>query len=143
MVVCVTYCNATMRNTQKPRKPLSQLEHLVMQFLWARETATADEVREALAPQRELKDSTIRTVLRRLEEKGYVRHRTDGRTFLYRGLTRPENVAVSAVRQIIDRFCGGSVEALLTGMVRNEVVDASELAELARRLECPKQQKEE
>jgi BlaI family penicillinase repressor len=114
--------------------PLSQLEHLVMGFLWSRDTATAEQVREALAPRRALKDSTVRTILRRLEAKGYVRHTAAGRTFLYRGLERPENVAVSAVRQIIDRFCGGSVEALLTGMVRNEVLDASELADLARKL---------
>jgi predicted transcriptional regulator len=130
-----------MRNTSRSRKPLSELEHLVMQFLWSREEATAEEVREALARRRELKDSTVRTILRRLEEKGYARHKAEGRTYVYRGIEPPENVAVRAVRQIIDRFCGGSVEALLTGMVRNEVMNARELAELARRLESPKQEK--
>jgi predicted transcriptional regulator len=53
---------------------------------------------------------------------------------VYSGLERPQNVAVRAVRQIIDRFCGGSVEELLVGMVENEIVDQRELQELARRI---------
>jgi predicted transcriptional regulator len=123
-----------MFNTAKSRKPLSELEHLVMEFLWSRESATADEIREALLARRALKDSTVRTILRRLEQKGYVSHRVEGRTYVYRGLERPQNVAVRAVRQIIDRFCGGSVEELLVGMVENEIVDQQELQELARRI---------
>ncbi len=115
-------------------KPLSTLEHLVMDFLWDHGDATADDVREALHRRRPMKDSTVRTILRRLEAKGYVRHRVDGRTFVYSGTRAPENVAVSAVRQIIDRFCGGSVEQLLVGMVDQEVVDKDELRELAQRI---------
>jgi predicted transcriptional regulator len=105
-----------------------------MEFLWSRESATADEVREALRARRALKDSTVRTILRRLEQKGYVNHQVEGRTYVYRGLERPQNVAVRAVRQIIDKFCGGSVEELLVGMVENEVLDRRELQELARRI---------
>ena len=66
-----------------------------------------------------MKDATVRTILRRLEEKGYVTHRVEGRTYIYRGLERPEKAAVSAIRQLLDRFCGGSVEQLLVGMVRS------------------------
>ncbi len=105
-----------------------------MDFLWDHGDATADDVREALHRRRPMKDSTVRTILRRLEAKGYVRHRVDGRTFVYSGTRAPENVAVSAVRQIIDRFCGGSVEQLLVGMVDQEVVDKDELRELAQRI---------
>jgi BlaI family transcriptional regulator, penicillinase repressor len=123
-----------MFNTQQPRKALSELEHLVMEFLWSQESATADDVREALGSSRVLKDSTVRTVLRRLESKGYAAHRVEGRTFLYRGLERPQNVAVRAVRQIIDKFCGGSVEELLVGMVENELLDRQELQELAKKI---------
>lgn len=130
-----------MFNTPHPRKGLSELEHLVMEFLWSRESATADDVRSALGANRVLKDSTVRTVLRRLESKGYVSHRTVGRTFLYRGLERPQNVAVRAVRQIIDRFCGGSVEELLVGMVENEILDRQELQELAKKIGRLKAQK--
>ncbi len=66
-----------------------------------------------------MKESTIRTVLRRLEEKGYVTHEVDGRTFIYRAAELRQNVAVRAVKNIIDRFCGGSAEELVIGMVDN------------------------
>lgn len=124
-----------MRNQSKQdRKALSDLEHIVMTFLWPHGAATADQVREALAPNRPLKDATVRTVLRRLEEKGYVTHRTEGRTFVYEGTERPNNIAAGAVRQIIERLCGGSVEQLLVGMVEHEVIDRRELENLARKI---------
>jgi BlaI family penicillinase repressor len=116
------------------RKPLSGLEHLVMEVVWARSACTSEEVRTALAERHPMKESTARTMLKRLEEKGYVRHRVDGRTNVYSGVEPPRNVAARAVRQIIDRFCGGSVEELLVGMVANQVVDERELERLAQRI---------
>ena len=130
-----------MSTTKSPRKPLSELEHLVMNVIWKRSSATSEDVREALAARHPMKESTARTVLKRLEDKGYLAHRVEGRTNVYRGLTAPQNVAVRAVRQIIDRFCGGSIEQLLVGMVNDEVLDEQELQRLARkiaRLRTPK-----
>lgn len=105
-----------------------------MEILWKDGPATAEQIREALAPRQVLKDSTVRTVLRRLQEKGYVHHRIEGKAFVYSGVEKPRNVAVRAVRQILDRFCDGSLEQLLVGMVENEVVDRAELQRLARKL---------
>lgn len=105
-----------------------------MNYLWSRGAATADDVREGLAGKRPMKDSTVRTILRRLEDKGYLKHSVEGRTYLYRVVEGPQNVAVRAVRQIIDRFCGGSVEQLLAGMVENDVIDPRELERLAKRI---------
>ena len=116
------------------RKSLSNLEHLVMDVLWERGPVTAEDVRVALAKRHFMKESTARTVLRRLEDKGYVRHRVDGRTNVYMGIEQPANVAAKAVRQIIDRLCDGSVEQLLVGMVDNEVIDKRDLANLARKI---------
>ena len=73
-------------------------------------------------------------MLKRLEEKGYVIHTVDGRTNVYSGADAPHSVAAGAIRQIIARFCGGSVEQLLVGMVNNEVVDERELQRLAQRI---------
>jgi predicted transcriptional regulator len=123
-----------MFSTKKSRKALSELEHVVMDYLWAHGPASAEQVREALAASRPMKDSTVRTVLRRLEEKGYLTHRAEGRTYIYTGIEPPQDVAASAVRQIIDRFCGGSVEQLLVGLVNNDVVDERELQRLAQRI---------
>ena len=125
-----------MRNSSEPsrRKPLSELEALAMRFLWSNGPATADQLRTGVAPQHPMKDATVRTVLRRLEEKGYVSHRVEGRTFIYSGVERPENVAAGAIRQLLDIFCGGSVEQLLIGMVDHEVITTHELTELARKI---------
>ena len=105
-----------------------------MDILWKNGASTADQVREALAPKHELKDSTVRTILSRLREKGYVRHKVEGKAFVYSVVEKPRNVAVRAVRQILDRFCEGSLEELLIGLVENEVVDAAELQVLAKKI---------
>ncbi len=119
---------------KKHRKPLSALENLVMSVVWERGSATGEEVRAALADRHPMKESTARTVLTRLEEKGYLRRRVDGRTNVYSGIDAPQQVAAGAVRQIIDRLCGGSVEQLLIGMVDDEVLTERELQRLARKI---------
>ena len=115
-------------------KPLSELEHLVMEVLWARAGATAEEVRMALFERHPMKESTTRTILKRLEEKGYVRRAMEDRVNVYTGLVAPQRVAATAVRQIVDRFCGGSLERLLLGMVSSEVIGEEELQRLAERI---------
>jgi len=116
------------------RKRLSDLEHLIMDVIWHKTACTSEDVRAALAERHPMKESTARTMLKRLEEKGYVRHRVEGRTNVYSGIDAPQSVAAKAVRQIIDRFCGGSVEQLLVGMVNDDVVDERELERLAQRI---------
>jgi BlaI family penicillinase repressor len=111
---------------------LGELERSVLSIVWQRAEITADQVREELG--RPLKESTIRTVLRRLEEKGYLEHSTDSRTFVYRPAQTRQRVAGRAVKRIVDWFCEGSVEALLVGMVDSKVLDRAELQRLADRI---------
>ena len=113
---------------------MGEVEQQVMDYVWTHGPSTAESCREALAPTRPMKDSTIRTVLRRLEEKGYLTHQTEGRTFIYRASDARQNVAVRAVKGIIDRFCGGSAEQLLLGMVDNAVLSRKQLERLARKI---------
>jgi BlaI family transcriptional regulator, penicillinase repressor len=128
-------------NTQSGHDPaeLGELERDILSIVWRMGAVTAEQVREEL--DRPLKDSTVRTVLRRLEEKGYVKHAVEGRTFIYSAAEPAQNVAVRAVKHIIDRFCGGSVEQLMIGMVDNEVIDRKELDRLARKIAARKEGK--
>ena len=126
-------------NTHPDRNPashdpadLGELERSILSIVWSKGALTAEQVREELA--RPLKDSTIRTVLRRLEEKGYVAHSVENRTFLYRPAESRQKVAGRAVKRIVDWFCEGSVEALLVGMVDSRVLDRAELQRLADRI---------
>lgn len=121
------------------RPPISDLERDLMNIIWRCGKATAAEVQKLLAGERPLKDSTIRTVLMRLEEKGYVRHELEGRTFVYSCLEPPGSIAARAVKQIVDRFCHGSLESLLVGMVNDELVDPDELQEIVSRLSQARQ----
>jgi BlaI family transcriptional regulator, penicillinase repressor len=124
-----------MTNTKMARlKTMGEVEQAVMDYIWSHGPVTAEGCREALASTRPMKDSTIRTVLRRLEEKGFLAHEIDGRTFIYRASDARENVAVRAVKGIIDRFCGGSAEQLVLGMVDNAVLDRKQLERLARKI---------
>ena len=121
--------------THKNARPrLSVLENAVMQVVWERQRLTSDEVRYALRPAQDLKDSTVRTILRRLEDKGYVEHDVDGRTYVYRPRVEPQSVATQQVRTIVDRFCRGSVENLLVGMVDDDLISSDKLRELAERI---------
>jgi BlaI family transcriptional regulator, penicillinase repressor len=124
-----------MTNTQSPRpKNIGEVEQMVMDYVWSNGPVSAEACREALAARRPMKESTIRTVLRRLEQKGYVAHEVSGRTFIYRAAELRQNVAVRAVKNIIDRFCGGSAEELVIGMVDNAVLDRKQLERLARKI---------
>ena len=108
---------------------LGDLEREVMQLIWADGPLTAETVRERLA--RRLKESTVRTVLRRLEEKGYVEHTVEGRTYVYQATQPRGKVAAKAVKRIVDWFCNGSVEEVLVGMVDSAMLDQRQLRRIA------------
>ena len=116
-----------MRSKSMP--DLGNLEREVMQLIWANGRLTAEFVRERLA--RRLKESTVRTVLRRLEEKGYVHHAVDGRTYVYQATHPRGKVAARSVQRIVDLFCNGSVEEVLVGMVDSAMLDQRQLRTLA------------
>jgi BlaI family penicillinase repressor len=136
LAACATICNVTpidlqtsenMRSESLP--DLGDLEREVMQLIWANGSLTAEFVRERLA--RRLKESTVRTVLRRLEEKGYVNHAVEGRTYVYQATHPRGKVAAKAVQRIVDLFCNGSVEEVLVGMVDSAMLDQRQLRTLA------------
>jgi BlaI family transcriptional regulator, penicillinase repressor len=118
---------------------LGELEQAVMQLIWAGRPMTADAVRERLP--RRLKESTVRTVLRRLEEKRYVTHTVDGRTYVFRAAEPRARVAAKAVRRIVDRFCNGSVEEVLVGMIDAKMFDRRQLDSLREKIERAKKRR--
>ena len=118
------------RPRARVRAPLTDLENAVMRVVWNAEPCSVEAVYEVVSRDRDLKETTVRTLLRRLEQKGYLRHESEGRAYLYRSTERPRNFAARAVRQIIDRFCQGSVEELVSGMVDAKMLSKSEMSRL-------------
>ena len=110
---------------------LGELELAVMQLVWDHAPLTAEAVREqldrGLGPRT---DSTVRTVLRRLEEKGYVAHDIAGRTFVYHAVASRGDVAARAVKRVVDWLCNGSMREMLIGMVDNRMLDEKQVEEL-------------
>jgi predicted transcriptional regulator len=111
---------------------LGELEREVLQLVWGHGPSTADWVQKALP--RPLKESTVRTVLKRLEAKGHLTHRVDQRTFIYEAADTRGRAAARAVKRIVDRFCSGSIEEVLTGLVDARILDRRELQRLADKI---------
>ena len=112
------------------RTPLTDLEHDVMRVVWTSGPCSVEAVHQVVARTRDVKETTVRTLLRRLEQKGYLRHEIDGRAYIYQAVEASRSLAARAVRQIIDRLCHGSVEELVSGMVDAKVLTKSELKRL-------------
>src|SRR2546429_8530997 len=119
-------------STMRVRQPLTDLENEVMQAVWDGGTCTVEAVHRIVARKRNLKEATVRTLLRRLEQKGYLRHESDGRAYAYRAVEPARSLAARAVGAIIDRFCRGSVVELVSGMVEARGLKKDEMEELER-----------
>jgi BlaI family penicillinase repressor len=120
------------------RRPLTELQQAILDVIWSSGPSTSEQVREALLPAHPLKDSSVRTLLRRLETRGFLKHSLDGKVFVYRAAVPSQSVAARAVQQIIERFCGGSVEQFLAGMVDEKVLSIEEIRRLAKKVRSRK-----
>jgi BlaI family transcriptional regulator, penicillinase repressor len=112
------------------RSPLTDLENEVMRAVWQSEPCTVEAVHLVVSRIHRLKETSTRTLLRRLEQKGYLKHEEAGRAYVYRAVEPARSLAARAVRQIIDRFCQGSVEELVSGMVEAKVLSKGEMERL-------------
>jgi len=115
----------------KPRiDRLGDLQVRVLQVLWGCREASVAEVHESLGG--DLAYTTVATLLRRLERRGLIGHRQDGRTFIYRALVPAEEVNRGATEHILDRLFEGSLSDLVSHLLRRRDVSLRELAELER-----------
>jgi predicted transcriptional regulator len=118
------------------RVAFSDRELDVMTVLWDAGPSTAAEVRERLVEAKvDLAYNTVLTVLRVLEEKGHVAHVVEGKAHRYRALVSRSRAGQRAVTRMLDTVFGGSAELLLTHLVRDRRVDATELKRLRRLLD--------
>lgn len=105
----------------------------IMVVLWEHGSATVAEVRDALRD--DLAYTTVLTVLRTLEEKGYVDHVGEGKAHRYRPLVARERAGQSAVRRLVAKLFDGSPELLLTHLVSDKDLTAAELKRMRRLLD--------
>src|SRR5258708_8238004 len=109
---------------------LGKLQLAIMRVLWRRREAAVAEVHEDLEDERDLAPTTVATMLAKLEHKGVVAHRTEGRRFIYRPLVNEELVRRSMVDDLTSQLFHGDVTALVNHLLSEHAIEPRELAEL-------------
>ena len=123
---------------------LSGRQLAVMRVLWDRGEATVAVVQEGLDLERPLAYSTVATVISRMEQKGLVTHRAEGRAFYYRPAVSEDGVGESMVGELVERVFGGSPSDLVNQLLESDQVDSGELdriKQLVRRHERQRKSK--
>ncbi|MYG82093.1 MAG: BlaI/MecI/CopY family transcriptional regulator [Gemmatimonadetes bacterium] len=111
----------------KRKRQLGDLQLAIMRVLWERGEAPAIEVHQALFEERGLAVTTIKTMLRKLEEYGCVEHRTNGRQFIYRPAIAEADVRKGMVGALVQRLFAGDSAALINHLVRSGEIDPDDL----------------
>jgi BlaI family penicillinase repressor len=107
---------------------LTERESQIMDVVWRLGEATAEQVRESLpgAPH----DSTVRTLMRVMESKGYLAHRAEGKAYVYRAVVGQRKAQRHALRDVLTRFFAGSAESLVLRLIEEEYLSSAQLEEL-------------
>jgi BlaI family penicillinase repressor len=122
-----------MKRLSRSHPPLSGLELEVMKLVWELGESTSADIVEAFTQQRPLAPTTIRTVLTKIEEKGYLqRVPTTERALRYRPSFPREAVATQTLQQLVGRLFGGSPKAAIAHLLADEDLKADELDEIQK-----------
>lgn len=114
---------------------LTDGELRLMRVLWRHDRATVSEVVDALTDEPRPAYNTVLTMLRILEQKGYVTHEKDGRAFVFAARVGEEDARRSALSHLLGRLFDGSPSLLLLNLLEQEPVDAQEIARLKQLIE--------
>jgi predicted transcriptional regulator len=120
----------------RPKSPaLTDAEARVMAVVWQRGKATVADVVAALKRKRSVSYSTVQTILRILEEKGYVSHEKVARAFIYRPLVDERQARRRALRHLMARMFNGSPSLLVLNVLEDDRIEADELNRLKKLIE--------
>jgi predicted transcriptional regulator len=129
----------------KRSNTLTEAELRIMRILWERGESLVSELVAAMPENTPLAYTSVLTTVRILEQKGYVRHRQEGRAFVYRPSVAEHEASRSEVRHMLHRFFGNSPERLLLTLLGDEDVSPDELQRLktaiAQAESAPKEQR--
>jgi predicted transcriptional regulator len=115
--------------------PLTKSQRELMEIVWAKGEVTVTEVRDALEEKRDLARNTVLTMMVRLEERGWLQHREQGRTFVY-SAARPKAASLGMkVNQMVDRLFAGSPEDLVTALIEYRGLSSGESERIRKMIE--------
>jgi BlaI family penicillinase repressor len=113
-------------------KAMSPAETEILRLVWQLDMATVQQIQEALPPHRRVAYKTVQTLLRRLEDKGYLTHRLEGKAHVFCPAVKREAVVKRTVRDFLDRLFGGDPRPLMQFLAREGHVDAQDIEELKK-----------
>ena len=117
---------------RRPSTALTDGEARLMAVLWDRGPVTVGEVQEALRAKHDVSYSTVQTMLRILETKGYVKHAKQGRAFVYRPVVDEKQARRKALRHLVSRLFENSPSLLVLNVLEDEGISPEELKQLKR-----------
>jgi BlaI family transcriptional regulator, penicillinase repressor len=109
---------------------LGDAEAEVLQLLWSLKEATAQQIWEHLPREREIEPGTVQTMLRRLREKGYVKHRVEGKAHVFLPAVKPERVLSKTIGDLLNRFFGGDAVPLVMHLAESRRISSADLKRL-------------
>jgi BlaI family transcriptional regulator, penicillinase repressor len=115
--------------------PLSDAQLEIINIVWDQGKATVGQIWKALAERRSLSRNTVSTMVTRLEEKGWLRHRVMGGTFLYSATHPREKVLPGIVHRLVDAAFQGSAEGLVLTLLEGGRLSADEVERIKAMLE--------
>lgn len=115
---------------RKVSKTLTEGELRIMEVVWDLGSASVKEVTAVLQAKEKLAYNTVQTMLRILEDKGYIEHSVSGRTFIYSPLVARNKARSAALKQLISSFFDDSPESLVVNLLEDEELDAAEIEKL-------------
>lgn len=114
---------------------LGKVQMRIMQILWEKGKANAREITDALNRENPVSHSTVQTLLRKIETKGAIAHKSDERTFIYYPLVQESKVTRSVTREMIDRVFDGSAGGLISYLLKNEKISPKEIKDIRKLIE--------
>ena len=127
--------------THSKMEPLSEKQREIMDVVWELEKASVFEVRDELSKHRKVARNTVRTMMERLEEKGWLTHRVIGRTYFYSALI-PRDVSIGErIVDIVDKVCDGRPESLMSALLDYRGLSAEEIERIQKLLSTAEKQK--
>ncbi len=118
--------------TQKKLPALSPAETEILRLVWQLDKATVQDVCNKLPAKRKIAYATVQTLLRRLEKKGYVKHRIRGKAHVFFAAVKSENVIKRSVNDFLDRLFGGDPVPLMQYLAEHGKIDAGDIEKLKR-----------
>ena len=120
---------------------LDELQIAVMQVLWQLKEATVTQVQEALKEKKDLAITTIGTILSRLEKKGAVKHRAEGKKYIYEPLVTEEETRSTMLSGLINQMFQGKTSSLVNHLLKESEFDETEIEELKKLITQTEEQK--